>query len=116
MRAGGRGVAPRGAPRLKFMWASGRAAKMEERLSSVMPGSCVGVWYEGEEPLWHARVVLWPVGAGEFYIVTPDLDKYVESYRCQGEGDSPVKCSCVGHRLRDSGRAGLLLQVRSVLL
>lgn len=52
-------------------------------LSELAPGSLVLVYYEDDD-VYHERYILWALGNDEFVILTPDFDRYVESYAVRG--------------------------------
>ena len=74
------------------MSSDGRAEGVRVWSAKLMPGLSVGVWYDADEDLWHERLCLWPAGPLLWYVCTPDMDKYVESFACKGEADSPTHC------------------------
>ena len=55
-------------------------AKAEE-LSGIQVGMTLASFYE-DDTVWHERLVIWPSMEDPFawYILTPDLDLYVEKY------------------------------------
>ena len=85
--------------------------------SSLRPGMSVGVKFDDDsEDLWHERLLLWPCSANgsQWYVVTPDSDKYVEDLTCPGGEDCPVRAfSCSDRRVCVNEAKGKFYRFRS---
>ena len=66
-----------------------------EELLSCLPGDRILDWYS-DDNVWHERVLIWK-GASHhgWYVLTPDLDLYEQSYALDGQ-DGPEKFKIKG--------------------
>ena len=66
--------------RPRLLKCDGAACAESAFLSELRPGCRVGVYYP-DDSLWHERMLLYPVRAskGEWYVLTPDSDVYIEN-------------------------------------
>ena len=84
----------------RFLRPSGAADAEAAWLSELKPGLTAGVLYEDED-LYHERLLIWPVAPklGDWFVMTPDSDVYVEGLGCGGGDDCPIqafRCSADG--------------------
>ena len=63
---------------------AGLSCEAEAWSRRLRAGARVGLWYPGDT-LWHERILLYPVNRkkGDWYILTPDLDVYIENVVCR---------------------------------
>ena len=60
-----------------------------ESSHNPLPGQIWAVFFE-DDVYWHERLLLWRAGENQWYVLTPDLDLYVEDWSLGG-GEGPVK-------------------------
>lgn len=68
-----------------------REGKVSE-LSRCLPGDRLAVWYS-DDSMYHERILIWrgKSSEGSWYILTPDLDLYEESYDDPSDGPHHFK-------------------------
>ena len=69
-----------------------------ESSHNPLPGQIWAVFFE-DDVYWHERLLLWRAGENQWYVLTPDLDLYVEDWSLGG-GEGPVKIKQKGTDFR----------------
>ena len=98
----------------KLLSVDGRRLEEAAFLNKLLPGRRVGVYYPDDD-LWHERLLLYPVvpKTGEWYVLTPDDDVYVENvaanddegctraFMCGPDRERPQMAARKFYRFRD---------------